>query len=285
MRKRIYEIIEAADLDDTLSRIYDVLSMIVIIASLIPLTVKSEEPVYIRLDHITVIFFIIDYILRLCTADYKLHKGKISFLLYPFTMMAVIDLLSIIPSLTILNSSFKLLKITRLTRTFRIFRAFKAIRYSKNVQLILNVFKAQKDSLLIVCGLAVSYIMISALIIFNIEPETFHTLFDAIYWATVSLTTVGYGDIYPVSTAGKVITMLSSIFGIAIVALPAGIITAGYMEEIKKEDEDSKSQASAAQSSIRETSDPDERSTSCLTTDQTDKQCRNLPGSLTETKI
>jgi voltage-gated potassium channel len=85
-----------------------------------------------------------------------------------------------------------------------------------------------------VCALAGGYIMVSALIIFNVEPDSFQNFFDAIYWATVSLTTVGYGDIYPVSTLGRVITMISSIFGIAIVALPAGIITAGYMTEINK---------------------------------------------------
>ena len=77
--------------------------------------------------------------------------------------------------------------------------------------------------------------LVSALIIFNVEPESFDTLFDAIYWATVSLTTVGYGDIYPVTTAGRVITMLSSVFGIVVVALPAGIITAGYMNAINEE--------------------------------------------------
>jgi voltage-gated potassium channel len=81
--------------------------------------------------------------------------------------------------------------------------------------------------------LAGAYILISALVIFNVEPESFETFFDAIYWATVSLTTVGYGDIYPVTTVGRVVTMLSSILGIAIIALPAGIITAGYMKEIE----------------------------------------------------
>ena len=80
--------------------------------------------------------------------------------------------------------------------------------------------------------------LVSALIIFNVEPESFYTLFDAIYWATVSLTTVGYGDIYPVTTAGRVITMLSSVLGIAVVALPAGIITAGYMSEIQEQTEE-----------------------------------------------
>ena len=96
--------------------------------------------------------------------------------------------------------------------------------------MVINVFKKQKDSLITVCILAGGYILVSALVVFNVEPETFPTFFDAIYWATVSLTTVGYGDIYATSTAGKIIT----IFGIAIVALPAGIVTAGYMSELEE---------------------------------------------------
>ena len=87
---------------------------------------------------------------------------------------------------------------------------------------------------MVVCGLAIGYILISALVVLSVEPETFPTFFDAVYWATVSLTTVGYGDIYPVSMAGKIITMCSTLFGIAIVALPAGIVTAGYMDELNK---------------------------------------------------
>lgn len=76
------------------------------------------------------------------------------------------------------------------------------------------------------------YVPVSALVIYNIEPDSFVTFFDAVYWATVSLTTMGYGDIYPVTAAGRVVTMISSVFGIAIVALPAGIITAGYMNTL-----------------------------------------------------
>jgi voltage-gated potassium channel len=98
---------------------------------------------------------------------------------------------------------------------------------------ILNVLKKEKSALTAVATLAVGYILISALIIFNIEPDSFKNFFDAVYWATVSLTTVGYGDIYPITDAGRVITMISSLFGIAIVALPAGIITGGYLQEIK----------------------------------------------------
>lgn len=112
------------------------------------------------------------------------------------------------------------------------FRAFKIIRYSKSITIISNVMKKQKEPLLAVCMLAMAYILVCALVIFNVEPDTFDNFFSAIYWATVSLTTMGYGDIYPVSTIGRVVTMVSSFVGIAIVALPAGIITAGYMEEI-----------------------------------------------------
>lgn len=104
-------------------------------------------------------------------------------------------------------------------------------------QLPVNVFRRSKEPLIAVCTLAGAYILVSALVIFNVEPDSFDTFFDAIYWATVSLTTMGYGDIYPITTAGRIITMISSIFGIAIVALPAGIITAGYMNEINDKGE------------------------------------------------
>ena len=123
-------------------------------------------------------------------------------------------------------------------RAFRVLRIFKALRYSKSISIIVVVLKKAKEPLMAVTILSIAYILTSALIIFNIEPDSFDTFFDAVYWATVSLTTVGYGDIYPVTTFGRMVTMLSSIFGIAIVALPAGIITAGYMSEINKQVDD-----------------------------------------------
>ena len=136
----------------------------------------------------------------------------------------------------LINSGIKLLRVTRLIKTFRVFRVFKSFRYSKNIDILVRVFKRQKDSLTIVAFLAMGYIFVTALVMFNIEPDTFNSFFDAIYWATVSLTTVGYGDIYATSGIGKILTMISSLFGIAIVALPAGIITAGYMSEINADD-------------------------------------------------
>lgn len=230
-RKTLFQIIEPHQKENAIEKAYDVFMFLTIIVSLLPLTTKSHTGIFMWLDFVLTIIFIIDYILRLLTADYKLEKGKLSFLLYPFTFMALADLLCILPSLFLLNNSLRLFKILCMLRTLRIFKFF---RYSKNIQILTNVLKKQKDSLMIVGLLALGYIFISALIIFNVEPSTFPNFFDALYWATISLTTVGYGDIYAVSTTGKIITMISSFLGIAIVALPAGIITAGYMKEIKE---------------------------------------------------
>ena len=180
--------------------------------------------------------FIADYLLRWATADYKFGRHTVfSFLRYPFSFMAIIDLLSILPSLTFLNASFKVLRVLRLMRALRVFRVLRAVRYSKSIRIIGAVLKRSKTELIAVGTLAVAYILISALVIFNAEPDSFDDFFEAVYWATVLLTTVGYGDIYPVTAIGRSIAMASSLFGIAIVALPAGIITAGYMKELEKE--------------------------------------------------
>ena len=238
MRKKLYEIIEPSDGKKRLSGIYDFFMMAMIVLSIIPLAFKETNTVFQWIDYVTVAIFILDYVLRLATADLKLGKSAVSFFLYPITPMAVIDLLSILPSVSGLNPGLRLLKVFRLLRTFKVLRAFKFLRYSKSFGIIVNVFKKQKKILSAVATMAVAYILISALVIYNIEPDSFTTFFDAIYWATISLTTVGYGDIYPVTTIGRLITMISSVFGTAIIALPAGVITAGYLSEINKKEED-----------------------------------------------
>ena len=245
IRKRIFLIIESSRNSENeheisvVSTLYDMLMLVSIVISIIPLAFKEAPHWFYYTDIITTIIFITDYLLRLITADYKLGKRFLkAVFLYPFTFWAIIDLLSILPTVTVLNDSFKLVRLFRIFKTFKAFRAFrvfKAFRYSKNIEIIVKVIRKSKDALFAVCMMAFMYILISALIIFSIEPDSFRSFFDAVYWATVSLTTVGYGDIYPTSDAGRVITMISSMFGIAIVALPAGIITAGYMETIREE--------------------------------------------------
>jgi len=239
MRERIYQIIEPSDGGDRLSKGYDVCMMVTIVISLVPLAFKGTNMLFLWIDYISAAIFIVDYVLRIMTADLKLEKGRKSFVLYPLTPMAVIDLISILPSLVMLNDGFRLLRLFRLFRTLKVLRALKILRYSRSYYVIINVFKKQKKVLGAVAAMAVAYILVSALIVFNAEPQSFNTFFEAVYWATISLTTVGYGDIYPVTTIGRVITMLSSIFGVAIIALPSGVITAGYLAEFEDEKEES----------------------------------------------
>ena len=236
MRKRIYEIIEVSQENDRVSFAYDLIMLIAIILSVLPLAFKTHYSFFTVIDIVTTVLFIIDYLLRLVTADYKLNdKRAMAFIIYPFTPLALIDFLSILPALLTVSSSLKLLRLVRIFRTFRVFRVFKMLRYSKSIMIISTVIKKSKDALIAVSTFAVGYILISALVIFNVEGDTFPTFFEAVYWATVSLTTVGYGDVYPVTTAGRIITMISSMCGIAIIALPSGIITAGYMETLSEE--------------------------------------------------
>lgn len=217
--------------------------VVCIVVSIVPLAFRSEPTAFRVTEAICTAVFVFDYVARWITADLD-DPERWAFARYPFRSMAVIDLVSILPSVTALGSGFRLFKVFRLARTLRIlrtlrvFRALKLARYSRSIQMIGSVFREQRESLLTVLLLAFAYILISALVVYNVEPETFADFFEAVYWATVSLTTMGYGDIYPVTTVGRLVTMLSSLLGIAVVALPAGIVTAGYMDELKKEREE-----------------------------------------------
>ena len=230
MRRRIYQIIEKGSPDDKLSIFYDRFMLLCITASIIPLCFKETNPAFWWMDKITVFVFIVDYILRWVTADFKmLGKRKVSFLKYPFTPFAIIDLVTILSSLTPLNSSVKAFRILRLPKCMK---TLKFLRYSKGFQLMARVFHKKKDDLLTVCYLAIGYILVSALILFQVEPETFKNYFDAVYWSAITLMTVGYGDFYPVTYIGKTVAIVSSFLGVMVFALPTGIITAGYLAEL-----------------------------------------------------
>ena len=221
------------------SRLYDWYMLVIIIASIVPLMFINDYPFFKVIEVVTVIAFIIDYFLRWSTSNIQLKRGWLSYLIYPFTPMAIIDLLSILPGLNLIRPEFKLL---RLTRLLKIIRLLKVFRYSDKISIFLRVLKKEQQVLLSVLMLALFYIFVTALVMFNAEPHinpetgavTFESFFDALYWATVTLTTVGYGDLCPVTDIGRVVSMLSSLFGVAIIAFPSGVITASYLEELRE---------------------------------------------------
>ena len=240
IRRQIYELIGPFDLheDNVWSNAYHGVMFVAILVSITPLMFRAKYEIFWYFDVIPAILFIIDYILRWITADYDLKKGKASFFIYPFTFMAIVDLLSILPTIHLLSPTFKTARIPRLLKVLRV---IKFIRYFEPLETITSVIKKQRKMLWTVVSLSLLYIFITALIMFNAEEEInpatgtylFPTFFDAFYWAACTLTTVGYGDIYPISHIGRFISMISALVGIAIIALPSGIITAGYLDELK----------------------------------------------------
>ncbi len=241
IREEIYKIIEPKhnSTDSSLSKVYDWVMLIAIFISIIPLMFREQTTLFYYFDVIPCALFIIDYVLRWITADIRNPKRGIwAFVIYPFTFIAIIDLLSILPTFNFVKDAFKL---TRVVRLFKIIRVVKVVRYFEPLRIVMAVIKKQKTILATVLALALFYVFITALIMFNAEEQIdpsdgkylFDSFFDAFYWAACTLTTVGYGDIFPISTTGRIISIVSALVGIAIIALPSGIITAGYMEEVR----------------------------------------------------
>ncbi|MEF9879578.1 MAG: potassium channel family protein [Clostridia bacterium] len=227
MRTSIYHLIMRVAHPQLANRIYNITVMLVACLSMVPLMVKQQTPWMVTLDLWTVYILFIDFVLHWMVADFSANKkGKWAFLRYPFTPIALLNFISLLPSLGLLPPSLRVL---------RLFRLVVVLRYSKNFLYISNVFKREKRTLLTVLMIAVGYIFISALVMFATEPDTFPDYFSAVYWATTALTTVGYGDIFPHSAIGRLVSMISSLFGIAIIALPAGVVTAGFMQQLEED--------------------------------------------------
>ncbi len=234
IRQKIYDIVELKEVNSLASRLYNQFMLILVVISMLPLAFKEDYAIFAITDVVVVSVFILDYLLNWFTADIRFgQRGIWPFIRYPFSLPGIVDMLSILPALAFIHDGFRLLRITRGLRILRMLAVFKMVHHSQNMVLVVRTLKESRDSLLAVGYLAAGYILVSSLIIFNVEPQTFPSFFDALYWATVSLTTVGYGDIYPVSTIGRCVTMFSSLLGIALIALPAGIVTAGYLNALQ----------------------------------------------------
>ncbi len=238
-REHIRELIEPRN-DISSSRLYDWMMLAAIVIGILPLMFRTQYKLFWYFDLISCICFVVDYTLRWVTCDLRSNKKNwATFIVYPFTPMAIIDLLSILPTFNLISPTFKVVRVSRL---LKILRVIKVVRYYEPLEIILAVVRRQSKILWTVFSLAVFYIFITALIMFNAEedinPETgqylFDNFFDAFYWAACTLTTVGYGDLYPISDVGRVISIISSMVGIAIIALPSGIITAGYLDELRE---------------------------------------------------
>ena len=238
-RKWINDLVEPGK-GGVLSQVYDCLMLVAIVLGTVPLLFREYRPLFWYFDIFSSVIYIVDYILRWMTCDLRSEKPRWkAFLLYPFTPMAILDLLSILPTFEVVSSSYKLAKSARL---LKIFRFTKIVHYLGPLEIFVTVVKKQWKLLMAVLLVAIFDILITAILIFQSEQEIdpvtgeyiFKSFHDAFYWATITLTTVGYGDFYPVSELGKTLSIISSLIGIGVIAMPASIITAGYMQELNR---------------------------------------------------
>lgn len=229
-RKQVFDIIEPLSKNHEASKYYDWMMVVVTLLSFVPLVFHNENvwPL-IAINLLCTLVFIVDYLARFITADYHYKdKSLKSFLKYPFSPLALIDLVVILSVATSINSGFRLLRAARLLHVVRIFQ------HSRSLQLIKIVLKRATRPLLFVASLALIYIFMVAAVMFNEEPELFPHFIDALYWAVMTLASIGYGDIVPMTELGRIITMISAIAGVAIFALPVSVVTAEYVAVVNE---------------------------------------------------
>lgn len=185
------------------------------------------------------VIFTIEYILRIwsCTvnASFKnLILGRIRFALTP---LMIVDLLAILPFYLPMIISLDL-RFLRVLRLIRIFRMFKLTRYSESLKMFGRVLKAKKEELLITGFMILILLIVSSSLMYFVEsevqPQTFSSIPNAMWWGVATLTTVGYGDVYPITPAGKFLGAIIALLGIGMFALPAGLLASGFVEEIQK---------------------------------------------------
>ncbi len=239
LRRRLFEIVEVAEVDDLLSRLYDFLIIFAVFGSLSPLLYHAKMTLLQSIEHISMIILVTDYFLHWSFADLSMKKGIFSFVLYPFTFSSIINILAIVPPYLAMHDILDIRfaeynQVLMVLVALRLLKLLRLTKYFKQFYLIVKVLKKQKQPLMVVLTLSIAYIFVVALIMYVLEGEYYNNYFEAIYWATISLTSVGYGDFIPHTNAGRLLTIISSMMGIAIIALPSGIISAGYMDELTK---------------------------------------------------
>ncbi len=253
IKKRVFEIINKAEDGDLASRIFDWVIMVLILLSILSIILESFAGLYVRwyslfkiFEAVTVTVFTAEYLLRIWTADLLYPDAGHPRIKYFFSWMAIIDLLAILPFfLPFFTADLRYLRMVRLFRLFRLLRVFKLGRYFEALQIIVKVVRTSGPQLIMSVAICLFVMLLSAIVMYSVEnpvqPEQFPNVIASLWWAICTLTTVGYGDVYPVTSVGRLFAAVISFVGIGIIAIPTGIIAAGFNQAIeKKANEDPK---------------------------------------------
>ena len=244
LRKRIAEVLEPGYYTDRPSQLVNVLLILLISLNVVAIFLETVGPVYAQYQRafwyfevFSVVIFTIEYLARFWSSidleeakDRSPIRGRLRYMLTP---IALIDLLAILPFYLGLYMAIDL----RFLRVMRLLRLFKLTRYSPALGALLDVIQKEADALLAALVVLLMMLVISAggiyLLENELQPETFGSMPDSMWWAIVTLTTVGYGDVIPITTMGKMFGGLIGLIGIGMIALPAAILASGFAENIR----------------------------------------------------
>ena len=245
-RRRIFEIVEIGAADDLLSRGYDFFGSLVVVLALAASVAATfdgaEERCGVLLNTVEIVtsaFFAVDYVLRVWTARClypTLTPGKAT-VRYVSSIGGLIDLASFLP--TFLPVFFPSGMVAfRMFRVVRIFRLFRINAYYDSLHVITEVLRSKRQQLLSSVFIILTLMLASSLCMYSLEheaqPEVFRNAFSGIWWSVSTLLTVGYGDIYPITTAGKIFGMVITFLGVGMVAIASGLISAGFVDQYSR---------------------------------------------------
>ncbi|MBE0417993.1 MAG: ion transporter [Coriobacteriia bacterium] len=244
MRRRAYEILEVARPGDRSSRVADMFILGLIVANVaavvlgtVESVLRSTGPLLDAFERVSVAIFTVEYVLRLWSAvERRLQERRLrTRVKYATSWLAVVDLLAILPAYlpVLLRIDLRTL---RLIRLFRLSHLLKVGRYSRALRTFSVVLRAKREELAVaVLAVLILLLITSSLMYYaehEVQPEAFASIPAAMWWGAAALTTVGYGDVYPVTAVGKVLGIISAVLGIGLFALPAGILASGFSDAL-----------------------------------------------------
>ncbi|PWK19235.1 ion transporter [Xanthomarina spongicola] len=236
MKQRIKNIVEIND--NRTSKVFAIFIQVLILVSIITFTLETipdlkpqTRTILYVIEVFSVIVFTIEYLLRIYVSERKLK--------FIFSFYGIIDLLAILPFYLSFGVDLRSLRALRFLRLFRI---LKLVRYNRAMNHFTTAIKSAKEEILLFLFITLILIYFAAVGIYYFEnaaqPEHFSSIFDSLWWAIVTLTTVGYGDVYPITVGGKVFTFFILLIGLGIVAIPTGIISSALTKSVDNKETD-----------------------------------------------
>ncbi len=244
-RRRVYELLISPEVETRTERFLRAGIAALIVLNVLAVVLESVESIeracsgiFLAVELFSITVFTIEYLLRLWSVVEVPNYAHPIFgrLRYAVSFVALIDLVAVLPFYAHALITFDL-RFVRGLRLLRLFRALKLGRYSRSLTLLAKVFRSKRDDILVSLFIIMLMLVLSSSLMFFLEheeqPKAFPNIPAALWWGVATLTTVGYGDIYPVTAVGKICSAVIALLGIGLVALPSGLIVAGFLEEMQ----------------------------------------------------